>query len=177
VGELEGWRHCPRCAAPLAHEARSARCAACGLVVYEKPSPAVCALVLDGDGRVLLGRRAQEPGEGRWDILGGFVEEDEDPLDALRRELREETGLDVEPIEWVGAVADRYGDDGGATLNLCWTARVVGGELRRDAELAELRWFGRSELPRGEELAFPNCERLLDLWRAGPDGLPRSGVA
>jgi NADH pyrophosphatase NudC (nudix superfamily) len=175
MGELDGWRHCPRCASPLAHEERSVRCRECGLLVYEKPSPAACALVLDDDGRVLLGRRAREPAAGRWDILGGFVEEDEDPLDALRRELREETGLDVEPVAWVGAVADRYGEGGSATLNLCWTARIVGGELRRDAELAELRWFRPDELPRGDEVAFPNCERLFGLWLAGPDGLPRSG--
>ena len=85
MGELDGWRHCPRCASDLAHEERSVRCESCGLVAYAKPSPAVCALVLDADGRVLLGRRAYEPGAGLWDILGGFVEEDEDPLDA--REL------------------------------------------------------------------------------------------
>ena len=179
MGELDGWRHCPRCAEALAHESRSVRCAACGLVVYSKPSPAACALVLDEEGRVLLGRRAHEPAVGLWDILGGFIEEDEDPLDTLRRELQEETGLEVEPVAWVGAVADRYGEDGAPTLNLCWTARIVGGELDLDPELAELRWFTPDALPGRDELAFANCERLLALWldqRAdGPIGLPRSG--
>jgi ADP-ribose pyrophosphatase YjhB (NUDIX family) len=171
MGELDGWRHCPRCTSPLVHEEPSVRCGSCGLVVYAKPSPAVCALVVDDAGRVLLGRRAREPAAGLWDILGGFVEEDEDPIEALRRELHEETGLVIELLGWVGAVADRYGEGGPATLNLCWTARIAGGELRRDDELAELRWFGRDELPL-DEFAFPNCVELLRAWR---DGFPHSG--
>lgn len=165
MGELDGWRHCPRCASPLAREEHAVSCAACGLVVYAKPAPAVCALIVDDAGRVLLGRRAQEPAAGRWDILGGFVHEDEQPLDALRREIREETGLDVVPVEFVAAVADRYGEEGGPTLNLCWTARVAGGTLEPREELAEVRWFAPDALPRPEELAFRNCVELLAAWK------------
>jgi 8-oxo-dGTP diphosphatase len=165
MGELDGWRQCPRCAAALEHEHGLVRCPACALVVYARPTPAVCALIVDDDGRVLLGRRAVEPAAGRWDILGGFMEEDEQPLETLRRELREELGLEIEPLEFVGAVGDRYGEEARATLNLCWTARVVGGELRLSEELAEVRWFARDELPERDELAFPNCGELLDAWK------------
>jgi ADP-ribose pyrophosphatase YjhB (NUDIX family) len=165
VGELDGWRTCPRCAARLAAENGAVRCVACGLVVYAKPSPAVCALIVDDDGRVLLARRAIEPAVGKWDILGGFVDEFEQPLDALRREMREELDVDIEPLELVGVVADRYGEDGNATLNICWTARIVAGEPTLSAELAELRWFEADELPSREELAFPNCHEFLETWR------------
>ena len=51
---------------------------------------------------MLLGRRGNEPGIGRWDIPGGFLEEGEHPLDALRRELLEETGLEIEPLDLLG---------------------------------------------------------------------------
>ena len=141
------------------------RCTACGLVVYAKPAPAVCALIEDAEGHVLLARRAHEPAAGKWDILGGFVDEFEQPLDALRREMREELGVEVEPHRFVGVVADRYGEDGGATLNLCWAARITDGEPRPSDEISELRWFGRDELPAREDFAFANCHQLLDLWR------------
>lgn len=165
MGELDGWRHCPRCASPLAHEERSVRCAACGLVVYEKPAPAVCALIVDDAGRVLLGRRADPPAAGRWDVLGGFVHEDEQPLDALRREIREETGLEIAPRDFVAAVTDRYGEDGAPTLNLCWTATIAGGTLAPTEELAEVRWFPPDGLPPDEEFAFRNCLELLAAWK------------
>ena len=103
--------------------------AACGLVVYANPAPAACALVEDDDGRILLTRRAWEPYAGMWDVPGGFIGEQEHPLDALRRELLEETGLTVEPTEWYGAFMVPY--DGRTVVNLVWRARVTGGTPRR----------------------------------------------
>ena len=141
------------------------RCDSCGLVVYAKPAPAICGLVVDDGGRVLLGRRAHEPAAGCWDILGGFMNEDEQPLDTLKRELREETGLDVEPGAFVGVVADRYGEGGNPTLNLCWTARIVSGEAAPSDDVSALRWFEPDELPGAEELAFSNTAELLRAWR------------
>lgn len=165
MSELDGWISCPRCQTELERLEGAVRCPACGLVAYARPSPAVCGLVLDDEGRVLLGRRAHEPVAGTWDILGGFMDEWEQPLDTLRRELREETGLEIEPLRFVGAVSDRYGPDGNATLNLCWTARIVSGELTPADDVSELRWFAPDRLPRAEELAFPNTVQLLALWR------------
>jgi ADP-ribose pyrophosphatase YjhB (NUDIX family) len=165
VGELDGWKHCPCCASDLRAEPGSVRCDSCGLVVYAKPAPAICGLVVDDAGRVLLGRRAHEPAAGRWDILGGFMNEDEQPFDTLKRELREETGLDVEPGTFVGGVADSYGEGGNATLNLCWTAGIVCGEASPSDDVSELRWFKPDELPGEEELAFPNTAELLRAWR------------
>ena len=106
---LDGWRICPRCGAQLARGEGRVECAACGFVTYANPAPTACALCVDDRGRLLLGRRADEPFRGLWDIPGGFLDEDEHPLDCLRRELREESGFEVEPGEFVGAWMDRYG--------------------------------------------------------------------
>jgi 8-oxo-dGTP diphosphatase len=166
MSELDGWRLCPRCGAELAGDAARLACGACGFIVYASSKPTASALCVD-DGRVLLARRAHPPFEGFWDIPGGFLEEGEDPLDGLRRELKEETGLEVEPQRFLGIWMDRYGGDSTAkaTLNLYWTARVVGGEAAPADDVAELRWFGRGELPARNELAFENVPLVLAAWR------------
>jgi ADP-ribose pyrophosphatase YjhB (NUDIX family) len=127
--------------------------------------PAVAALVVDDD-RLLLGRRAVEPALGLWDTIGGFVEEDEDAMDALRREVHEETGLVVSAGRFVGAFSDRYGDaeDAPTVLTLAWEARVVSGESRPADDVSELAWFTLDALPADDELAFGWIAAALRQW-------------
>ena len=127
------------------------------------------ALVVDAEGRLLLVRRARDPYGGTWDVPGGFLEEAEHPLDALRRELREETSLEVEPEEFVAARLDRYGDgpDAATTLNLYWTARVTGGEPEAGDDAAELRWFAPDDLPPDDQIGFAGVREVLRVWRDG----------
>ncbi len=141
----------------------------CGLVHYAASAPAVAALVLDDAGRVLLGQRAVEPDAGRWDALGGFLDEGEDPTAGLRRELAEEAGVEIEVGRYVGAFVDRYGDDSDATsvLNLVWEARIVQGTPVPADDVAELGWFARDALPADDELAFRWLARCLAGWAAG----------
>jgi ADP-ribose pyrophosphatase YjhB (NUDIX family) len=161
-----GWTSCPRCRAELQREERSVHCPACGLAVYANPAPTASAILLDNQGRVLLARRAAEPGAGLWDLLGGFIDEGEEPVAALRRELEEETSLRIEQLEYLGGYPDRYGEDGTYTLNLYWSARITGGELELDDEIAEVAWFGLDDLPNDSEFAFPNTVEALADWRA-----------
>ena len=168
MGFLDGWRYCPRCAAPLTTAVGRVECAACGFVAYANSAPTASALCVDDDGRLLLVRRAVEPFRGRWDIPGGFLEEHEHPKDALRRELVEETGLEIDPVAFFGVWIDWYGDEGPgvqSTLNLYWTARVVRGDPRPADDVDELRWFAPDELPAATELAFTNTRSVVEAWR------------
>jgi ADP-ribose pyrophosphatase YjhB (NUDIX family) len=164
---VDDWRYCPRCTAELERGFERVECPACGFVSHSNSEPTACALVADAEGRLLLVRRAHDPYGGTWDLPGGFLEEAEHPLDALRRELLEETGLEVEPLDFVGAWIDRYGDgpDAPTTLNLYWTARVTGGEPVAGDDAAELRWFPRDALPPDGEIGFPNVREVLRAWR------------
>lgn len=162
-----GWETCPRCSHELEHEDKSVRCPSCRLVVYANPAPTASAIVLGEEDRVLLAKRASDPGAGLWDLLGGFIDEGEEPLAALVREVEEETALRVEPGEYLGAYPDRYGDKGIYTLNLYWLARITGGELSLDEqELREVAWFRAEELPDPAEFAFANTVQALCEWRA-----------
>jgi ADP-ribose pyrophosphatase YjhB (NUDIX family) len=166
VAILAGWRFCPRCAAELTHLGSRVECSECGFVRWANPLPAVAALVVDDDGRLLLGRRAFEPDVGMWDTIGGFLEEDEDAHAALHREVHEETGLEVSVTEFVGAYSDRYGDgdDVSTVLNLVFEARLVGGEAEAADDVTELQWFPREALPADEELAFRWIAPALREW-------------
>jgi ADP-ribose pyrophosphatase YjhB (NUDIX family) len=161
--------YCERCGAPLQrggeHGPNVLHCSrpSCGVPAFRNPKPCAGALV-EQDGRVLLVRRAVTPYLGEWDIPGGFLHEWEHPAEAARREVREETGLDVELTELLGILLDRYGDADHNTLNIYYRARVFAGEARAGDDAADLGWFGPDELP--ERIAFPDHERrVLALWR------------
>jgi ADP-ribose pyrophosphatase YjhB (NUDIX family) len=167
MGILHGWRFCPRCRAELELDGGRASCPSCGFRFYAHSAPTASALPVDARGRVLLARRAIDPDRGKWDIIGGFLEEGEHPLDGLRREVREETGLDVEPGDFLVATVDRYGDgqDASATLNLVWSARLADGTPEPADDVDELRWFAPDELPAPEECAFEHVSTVLAVWR------------
>ena len=164
---LDDWVACPRCRADVDRVERRVECPRCGFVAYPNPEPTAGAVCIDEDGRVLLARRAGGVFEGAWDLPGGFVDDGEHPLDTLRRELREETALEVEPLEFLGVWIDRYSEDesGPSTLNLYWRARVVGGRPQAADDVSELRWFARDELPAPDELAFTNVAAVLEPFR------------
>jgi ADP-ribose pyrophosphatase YjhB (NUDIX family) len=162
-----GWKHCPRCAGPLDIEGKAAKCRSCGRMVYANPAPTGSAIVVDDDGRVLLARRAGDPGKGMWDLPGGFIEEGEDPVTTVHRELAEETGVEIELVEFLGGFADHYGDDGIRTINLYWTARIVAGEPSPSDDVAALEWFDPDDLPDEDEFAFANTVLALKKWLAG----------
>jgi ADP-ribose pyrophosphatase YjhB (NUDIX family) len=153
MGILDGWSYCPRCASPTERGAGHVRCPACGFVAWANSVPAVQGLV-ERDGRLLLARRAIDPGRGMWDLPGGILDEGEHPEDGLRRELREETGL--------GAWLDPY--DGRTILGLTYEAVATRGEPVAADDVAELQWFAPDELPASEEFAFPSHPDVVSRW-------------
>lgn len=161
------FRFCPACGRPLPMPAERPErvlrqdCPACGAIHYRNAKPTASALVVEA-GRVLLGRRSVEPHKDAWDIPGGFLEPWEDPLDGLRREVLEETGLRVEPGEILAILIDVYDDPSVYTLNLYCLARVLGGDPRPADDVAELGWFGPDELP---AVAFASGREALEIWR------------
>ena len=116
--------YCPRCATEL--ELRSSpgpdpdrlTCPACGFVHYGNPAPTVQAWI-ERDGAFLALRRGQDPFRGEWNMPGGFVEPGEAGPEAIAREVREETGLEVEVGPVIGIYASSYGDGADAQPHEC----------------------------------------------------------
>ncbi len=139
---------------------------------YEYPRPAFSCdtVVFSGEPsarKVLLVQRGSDPFVGCWALPGGFVDEDERPVAAARRELAEETGLIWEgPLVPIGTFGDPARDPRGWTVSASYLAdlgleepTVVGGD-----DAAEAAWFPVDELP--ADLAFDHAEMIAAaLWR------------
>ena len=97
------------------------------------------AIITDGAGRLLLIKRGHEPEEGRWSLPGGRVRPGESDPQALVREVREETGLHVEPGRLIGQVERPA--PGGAVFDIYdYAATVSGGLLAAGDDAAGARW-------------------------------------
>jgi NAD+ diphosphatase len=161
--------HCARCGAVtdvvLAGHVR--RCPACGADHYPRTDPAVIVLVTDDDDRALLGRQANWP-DGRFSTLAGFVEPGESLEAAVLREVREESGVVVDTVEYVASQPWPFP----ASLMLGYFARAATQPAAADGvELAEAAWFTRDALRAAVaagEVGLPPgtsiSRRLINAW-------------
>ena len=83
-------------------------CGACDFHYHHNPVVAVAAFLADDSGRLLLLRRATDPGKGKLGVPGGFVDIGETAETALRREIREEVNLEVSSLEYFGSYPNEY---------------------------------------------------------------------
>jgi ADP-ribose pyrophosphatase YjhB (NUDIX family) len=104
------FRYCPLCATPLIEKCidhiQRATCPNCAFIQYLHPN--VVAIVVVQQGKtLLLGKRAIEPGKDLWSFFGGYVEQGEKVEDAARREVKEETNLDVQLEGLIGIYSEQ----------------------------------------------------------------------
>jgi len=164
---------CPRCGSKLEkrrHEGRErGYCPVCRVLIYDNPVPATAAVVLNKQDELLLVRRGQEPGRGKWCLPGGFQEMGETPEQCMLRELLEETGLTG---EIGGLIALEMGQNpvAGEVLVAGYHVLVSGGRLKAGDDATEAAYFSLKGLP---ELAFQSHARIVE--RAGRPLLARRG--
>lgn len=126
-------------------------------------------------GRVLLVRRGTEPARGQWSIPGGLVELGESLKEAIIREVCEETGLIVEPVELIELLDHIYREDNRVRYHYViadYLCRVTGGELCAGSDAAETRWAEHAEWNSHSALALdPITARVIEAgWRAAQTG-------
>jgi ADP-ribose pyrophosphatase YjhB (NUDIX family) len=125
----------------------AACCRSCGRHWYRNPAPTVGCAIVDG-GRALVAVRAGEPHRGLIDVPGGFLHVGEQPLEGLKREVREELGVEIEVTDgdYVQAVAHQYGTDGDWLLSMGFTARLASGDPHPTDDVADVRWVTIDEI-------------------------------
>lgn len=140
----ENTRFCPSCGQPLRlHATETAlECPACGRLIYPRIEPCIITLITRGDELLLL--RNVRDTRGIYACLAGFVEAGETLEQALRREVREETSLEVENIRYAGSQSWPFPSQ----LMVAFYADYKSGEIHiQESEIADARWFRPDALP------------------------------
>jgi len=153
---------CGRCGTPTEHLAgeRARGCPNCGLSAYPRLAPAVIMLI-ERDGAALLCHGTRFPGR-MYSCLAGFVEPGESLEECVRREVREEAGIEVRDLAYAGSQPWPFPH----SLMIGFHGRYASGELRLDpSEIVDGGWFRPDALP--DLPPYPSiARRLIDEWLA-----------
>ena len=115
-------------------------------------------IVIDDDGRVLLTREDN----GAWEMLGGGLDHGEDPIDGLKREIREETGLTVTSVSDAPKYFIAWRKENGAyAANVVYEIKLAGLDFTPSEECQELRFFSPEEMT--QVTLFANVQKLYEL--------------
>ena len=155
---------CPYCGCRLemiSHEHKEIpSCPACGYVQYVNPSPGVVVLV-ERNGKILIGKRNGEVGRGKWSLPGGYIGFDEDYLSAAHREIREETGLAIE-LKGILSVVSNFIRRDVHTLVIVLHGSAAGGNEAAGDDFDDLRWIDAdSPLP---TMAFDSDIHIIERY-------------
>jgi NAD+ diphosphatase len=137
-------RHCGRCGTRTKDKAdeRAKVCPSCGVVSFPRMSPAIIVAVVR-DKTILLAHAARFPG-AMYSVLAGFVEPGESLEECVRREVKEEAGIDLKNIRYYGSQPWPFPN----SLMVGFTAEYAGGEITMDGkEIADAQWFTADSLP------------------------------
>ncbi len=160
--------YCPACGSKLTSKLfdgkRRKTCDPCGFIHFKNPAPAVSIIVVRKDEFVLCRRRERTFKGGKWCLPCGFVEYNEDYLTAAVREVKEETGLDVE-IRSILSVVSNFFTRANHSLVAVLLAQPIGGQLRpQEHDIEHAQWFSYSGgLP---ELAFEADRHIIERYFA-----------
>ncbi|WP_210394582.1 NAD(+) diphosphatase [Motiliproteus sediminis] len=169
AAQLNTWhrhhRFCSRCGAPtrLHNDDLAAHCDQCNYAQYPRISPCIIVLIRDGE-RCLLAHAAHY-GPGRYSTLAGFIEAGETAEEAVRREVKEEVGVDVDNVRYAFSQSWPFPH----ALMLGFYADYAGGEITPDGvEILDAQWFGKQPLP-DLPPPFTISRRLIDGFLASLD--------
>lgn len=165
---LEKFGYCPACGSKHfdVNNGKSKKCAHCGFTYYMNPSAATAAFILNSKNELLVERRGKEPGKGTLDLPGGFSDVDETAEEGIMREIKEETGLEVESAEYLFSLPNTYLYSGMnvRTLDLFFKCKVKDETAAKAADdAAECFWMPLSEI-RTEQFGLQSIRAALNRF-------------
>jgi len=162
--------YCPRCGQQNPHRGNIPfRCPECEFTLFFGPVAAVGGLIVDPSHRLLLVRRARDPGKGLWGLPGGFVDRGETIEEALTREVHEETGLNLISHRLLATFPNQYNYRGvvSPVIDLFYVCCVSNPEeiQLEQRELAGYVWTVPDDQHLGA-MAFPSNRQAIEVWLA-----------
>jgi NADH pyrophosphatase NudC (nudix superfamily) len=146
---VKPFNFCPSCASRLEEgdEEGALNCPSCGRSWYRNAAPTAGCTFVRGN-KALVAVRGAEPYKGRVDLPGGFLKPDEDPVTGVKREVKEELGIEIDVSfdDFIQAIPHQYGDEDEWTLAIGFLGRIVSGEPTPSDDVADLKWVGADEL-------------------------------
>jgi ADP-ribose pyrophosphatase YjhB (NUDIX family) len=157
--------HCPICGNAYSsadYSPEKIHCSKCDFDFYLSPKPCNALLIENDAGEILLVKRKFDPGKGKWDVPGGFMDPGETLEQSAEREAMEELGVHIGGLEYAGSYPDKYLFQGitSSVLNLMIKARITGGNLSAADDAEEIQFFSDTEIP-WDELAFDYLHQAL----------------
>ncbi|GAB6983041.1 NUDIX domain-containing protein [Prevotella dentasini] len=162
---LDKFRYCPVCGSSHFEEQdeKSKLCKACGFEYYLNPSAAVAAFILNERGELLVTTRKKEPGKGTCDLPGGFCDIGETIYEALCREVKEETNLEISDVEFFCSLPNKYRYSGFdvPTLDSFFVCKVADTSvLSVSDDVSAARWLPLDEV-HTEEFGLRSIRQAL----------------
>ena len=161
-------KFCPKCGYNefILKEIGSFNCNSCGFEFFLNVASAVAALIEDDKGRLLLTIRAHEPKKGFLDLPGGFVSKHETGENALKREIKEELGLDISDIKYLVSFPNIYPYSGLTyyTLDLAFTCKKSSkSEITCDDDVEDYVFLGKENID-FEKIGFDSVKNIIQYW-------------
>lgn len=148
---LHLFKYCPKCGSAefVIHNDKSKKCNDCGFVYYFNSASSTVGVIFNEKGELLVAVRAKNPFKGTLDLPGGFVDPMENAEDAIRREIKEETNLDVSTLHFLFSVPNTYvySDFKYNTTDLVFECHIDSfANLKADDDVASLQFIALEKL-------------------------------
>lgn len=160
------YKHCVICGSELEQKERNLLvCTKCGYHHYINPASCNGAFLKNSKGELLLVERRVDPGKGLWDVPGGFVDLEENAEESMMRELKEETGLQVKDLRYVGSHDDTYtfGGTEFPILVLLFEGEIGDQEVKVSDDVSGYKFFKTNEVP-VDRIAFEGLKISLQKY-------------
>lgn len=160
------YKYCPNCSHKLTKKSKNLFiCNNCGFHLYENPRPTNGLIAENEKGEILLVKRLYPPKKGFWDVPGGFADIEETMEESLKREIREELGVELNNLRYFTSTVDRYLYKGMNYYTLCFhfTGNVNSKKIIPHDDISEVKFFPKDKIP-FNRIAFEGVKTGLKMY-------------
>lgn len=165
---LDLFKYCPKCGSQyfIINNFKSKRCEDCGFSYYLNPSAATAAFITDKENRLLVAKRAKDPFKGTFDLPGGFVDFEETGEEAIKREIMEEIGVNIDQVKYIFSLPNIYLYSGFQvpTLDMFFECKVDDiSKISPHDDVEELFFLKKDEI-NPEQFGLQSIRKAVKIW-------------